>query len=204
MQIFNMQIDYLNVIAIVVILIAVFREMHGRSAYNFTLLTIISASAAVHAANSGISGIVFVAAGMAVAAICNYSGLRYSATNRRRFLISVMIGAVVGPAGAFFIFMIVLIMNLLQGFLRASTTSVRDRYATCLADGSMVPGWEEARSPVARIEAKRFGSEEIDKPGRCGSTPGSESGSLCTYHAFPWSAKIAIATLTVLLSGVFV
>ena len=198
-----MIISLLRVLAVLAVLYNIFMNRKR------TRVTIVSASMIIiwacvaHAFHSGYGGLATVFLGIIVGALCSVSHYRTGRITLEDFITSIAIGGLTGPAGAFLLFMIVFLLNVAEHIMHAGTTRILERYAASLVNSSMFYPMEEYKSPLTKI-----GSGIAAISGRTSTDPIEASGTFTGFSienlTFPWSAKVALATLSVMFIGTLV
>ncbi|MBU8921673.1 MAG: hypothetical protein KOO63_07615 [Bacteroidales bacterium] len=196
-------ISLLKVLAVLAIIYNIFRNRER------TAITIVSASmiiiwaCIVHTFYSGYGGLAMVLLGIIVGALCSARHYRSGRIKLEDFITSIAIGGLTGPVGAFLLFMIVFLLNAVEHVMHAGTTRILERHAASLADSSMIYHMEEYKSPLTKI-----GAGIAARSGRSASSQTEKSGTFIDFDfgnlTFPWSAKVALATLTVMFIGTLV
>ncbi len=206
METFGIQIQILKVLTILVLFYATLRKGEDRTGAITAVVMLTVFSIVIRGMNSGVYGIILAFTGILAAMLCtvfNYNERRISSGE---FMISAALGAMVGPAGAVILFLIVMSLSLTQRIMGAGTTSLRDRYAGYLLDPSPVYSGEEYKSPLARIEASKMFSAPEKDAGDAGqeSIADYARGTMSGIPTLPWGAKLAIAAMAVIFSGFFI
>ncbi|MCK4538324.1 MAG: hypothetical protein KAV42_05950 [Candidatus Krumholzibacteria bacterium] len=196
-------ISLLKVLAVLAVFYNIFMNRER------TIVTIVSASMIIvwaciaRVLYSGYGGLAIVLLGIIVGALCSVSRYRSGRIKLEDFITSMAVGGLTGPVGAFILFTIVFLLSVFERVMHAGTTSMLERHATSLVEPSMLYPVEEYKSPLAKI-----GSGIATRPGRTTTNPiealGIPPGFSIENLTFPWSAKIALATLSVMFIGTLV
>ncbi len=168
----TVQMNILKMMAVCLVFYTAFRRP-GNGHLTFVIVSlIIPGSLFAYWLDGGINGIAFSLSGMLVAAVgasAYYLARRLSPVE---YIITIAIGSIVGPAGIFFLFLIVFALNMAQKLLGADTTVVKDRYEK----------YSEKEKTLDTDPESRRSRQSI----------------------LPWRTKLALATLSILISGIFI
>jgi hypothetical protein len=193
-------INMLKVLAVLAVCYNIFVN-RGKPIVTFATASMIIVCACItHAFNAGYAGLAMVLLGIIVGVLCTVSHYRSGRITLEEFITSIAIGGLTGPVGAFLLFMIVFLLNVAEQVMHAGTTRILERHARTLIDSSMLYPMEEYKSPLTKI-----GSGISARSVRSGTSPIGTTGIIPGFNienpTLPWSAKVALATLSVMFIG---
>lgn len=208
MESWDLATGFIRIVGIVIVLVLTFGKSKNRPMILVILFSAIAGSVALHRTGNGADGIIYPVSGMAVAALFNLYIFLRKKISFGEFAATLAIGAIAGGTGSIFLFLIAFSMDLVQKALGAERTMLRDRFAP----SSLAPHSSQfctgRGSSLARIEAQRLiKSESIEEHAPIGVDPvpgGTGCGIALRGITLPWGVRIGLATLVILMSGLFV
>ncbi len=182
----------------------------GKGPRRILIPLIIPVSIALNWLSGGIGGLLFSLSGIAVASLCLFPLSLWNRLPRSGFVDASAVGTIFGPTGSIAVFAIALILQVVEWLVGGRSTSIRDRFAGYAFSFASSFTTDAQSSPFTAIEAKKVMIDEyriIDEMG---------GDSFRREHEFldappqlnsltlPWRARLALATLSILISGLFI
>ena len=120
------------------------------------------------------------------------------------YLTTAAIGAITGPGGTIFIILIVFIMSVLQKISGNETTETKDRFFRHFAENEEIIPCTDRPFRISTAEMNWFLKMEngISNPEE--SDDENDMIGVSRQKILPWGTKLALATLAILISGVFI
>lgn len=199
MDAFNIQTLLLKTLAVLFVLFALTSGQKKKT--RIMILAIAFLTIAVHLLRDGLAGLYFSFSGAAVATLMA-SPLQIRSDNlRAKIIYSAAAGSITGPIGSIFLFILMYIflgMRILDRSGASGPTSY-GRYIVPLQN--MIVPESGLKSRIARIEIDRINRENgfiTDPDNVIGSSGAAEVISRS------WQITMAISTLAVMISGIFI
>ena len=205
-----LQTSTLKILAVLLVLASAserFRLKKGAAVITFLL---IPAPIIIYWYSEGINGMLFSIYGLSVAFLCGFPFLLSKKVTFAELSISLTVGGIVGPLGSLLIFLIVFTIYIVQYILGSDTTTVNDHLLNHTFNFDTVFSAEDKKSPLARIEAKKILLAECRNYSGMGSAAINLNNGIPSIHYFikhqtlTWGAKLALATLSILITGFFI
>jgi len=185
--------------------------LYGMTKERFQILVAVAALVIAPTAMGvfdGLDGLIYSLAGAAAALLLTAPLASFKFLSRTDVIISVALGGIIGTVQYLFVFAIATALLSLQRLCRVDGSVAAARgMATLSPYGAGLLAFDE-KSALVEIEAMRILRREVRdfaEPLRyiedclSGRTSAAGAGRPC---AFPWCAKLALATLAVLMIGI--
>ncbi len=200
---FFMQTAILKTAAVIILLYSAFFRPSRRSPSMTVLLSMLIGILYIYWTKDGIDGIIFSASGILIATAGALACHIVNRITAVEYLATTAIGAITGPVGTIFIILIIFIMNTIQKISGNETTETKERFFRHFAENEeIIPCVDgHLRMSTAEINWLMKTEEITSDPDR--SDVGNDRIEASLQKIFPWGTKLALATLTILISGVF-
>ena len=199
----GIQLQILKILAILVLFYATLRKGEDKTGAITAVVMLTIFSLVIRAMDSGIYGVILAFGGILTAIICTAFHYNDRKISSGEFMISAAIGAMVGPAGAAVLFLIVMSLSIAQRLLGADTIRLRDRYAGCLVEPSPSLAGDGYESSREWLGASKRARDTAEEPGEA-RVPDYARLTAIVIPTLSWGAKLAIAALAVVFSGLFI
>ena len=199
----GIQLQILKILAILVLFYATLRKGEDKTGAITAVVMLTIFSLVIRAMDSGIYGVILAFGGILTAIICTAFHYNDRKISSGEFMISAAIGAMVGPLGAAVLFLIVMSLSIAQKLLGADTIRIRDRYAECLAEPSASRAGDGHEPSLKFVGASKKDREAAEEP-REARVPEYARVTAIVIPILPWGAKLALAALAVVFSGLFI
>jgi hypothetical protein len=172
-----------------------------------TIVYIAVISIAIHTLRDGLTGLYFSTSGITISFFLTIPIHFHfnNNTTKSKFAYSTAVGAITGPLGSILVFMIFFLIFFLflavSKFFKPQQLVLSNIQPMIIPIQGPTPGEENLKSQLARIEASRMDNENdyIDDI----KSSERERNSL-RLRFDPWKTILAMSTLAVIITGVFV
>ncbi len=199
-----MQTVILKTVAVVLILYSAFARQSRKPVETAALLSVISGVLLLYWTKSGPGGIVFSASGILAAAAGTGACHIIRRVTPEEYFTAVALGAITGPAGIIMIIMIVFMMNLIQKISGNPCVAAKERIIRHFLESDGAVPCIDGYLGVSISEADRLLRPGSIYPEEEGAEEAENSESTSAQKIFPWGIKLALATLAILTSGIYI
>ncbi|MBN1164888.1 MAG: hypothetical protein JXB45_09940 [Candidatus Krumholzibacteriota bacterium] len=201
--------NFLKILAILFVLISASGRFNRKKLLNLATLTIIPLSILIYWSGEGTAGLLFSLSGLTVASCCSLPFFWRDKITLTELLTSGAMGGIIGPFGSALVFLIMLTLYLTQQLLNAHTTLISDRFSHFDLGFGATFTTTDHKSSLTRIEAKRIMLAETRNFDVETSSLRFHDGIPATdpdsgHRTLPWGGKLALATLAILITGLFI
>ncbi|MBN2185816.1 MAG: hypothetical protein JW746_10880 [Candidatus Krumholzibacteriota bacterium] len=198
-----MQTAILKTAAVMILLYSAFLRPSKSTPSTKVLLSVIIGVLYIYWTKAGIEGVAFSFYGILAATAGVIACHIVTRMTAGEYLTTAAIGAITGPIGMIFIILIVFTMNTIQKISGNETTETKERFIRQFAENKEAAPQidEHFGMTIAEINLLMKSDTVISAPG--GSCAASDRIDASSGKIFPWGIKLAFATLTILISGVF-
>jgi len=204
-EIADLLTNALKILAVILVLAAVYCRQNRRSLLTPVAVTALAASLAINVIRGGTGGLIFSISGIALTAVFSLPLYKLGRISRNEAATTLAVGGILGPFGSVIVLLIVTALYALQRILGTGRIPVNECIhgmpARCAGD--YMP--DDIKSPIAEIEARRMLTTEELEIGRGDPyyDPWEDRfkshGAGRTQNILPLQAKLALAALAVLI-----
>ncbi len=199
MEAYQLQTLFLKLLAI--LFIFVIMTNNSKKTVLVTIAYIAIMSIAIHTLRDGLSGLYFSTSGIIISFLLTIPMHFNNKTTKSRFVYSTAAGAITGPLGSILVFMILFLFLAVSKFFKAEQLVLSNIQPMIIPIQAPALGEENLKSQLARIEASKMDNENnyiVD-------LESSERERKSLRHILdPWKTILAMSTLAVIITGVFV
>jgi hypothetical protein len=204
--------EALRIMAVVFVIASIADGKAGRRQESRGILLasiVIPLAAIAHSLGSGISGAVYSLSGAATAGLISAVLSTGRPAAGQRTVSAAAAGSIFGPSGALFIFIVYYVLDIAQKMLRADRSCMSDLLPGRMLRAELIFGGAENNAgPLGKWlrrpgQSERPGSAAADEAGG-GNEESTGGGDRLELAVMPWRIKLALASLSVLLSGIFI
>jgi hypothetical protein len=189
MDIWNLNTNVIRLIAVFLVFVLSSRRQKRSSADLRVYIAILTCSTAIYSLAEGIDGLSYSLSGAGIALLFISPFMISGGITRTETAASLSVGSILGPFGSLVAMGIVSTLYLLQILLGARSTASAGRFARREAAGQGEP--ERPGSYILLLEKKRMKRSEEKARGEMD-------------WILSWQTGLALATLMVLMTGIFV
>ncbi|MBN2070016.1 MAG: hypothetical protein JW814_01060 [Candidatus Krumholzibacteriota bacterium] len=200
-----MQMIILKTAAIILLFYSLLSRSSVRTPSRIFLLSMIITVFTIYLTKDGIGGLIFSVSGLFTVSIGVLACHLVKQISPDEYLAAAAIGSVVGPIGSFFIIIIIFAMSTIQKMARCESTATMERLLRKHISAEEVISTGKKRADILVKELHWILSAERETSD---GTPGIGIKNNETVETrqkiFSWGTKLAMATLAILISGIFI